>query len=86
MGKPVGITCKDEMAAEMDMGGSDNRCGASKDDLIFSLSDGYVWVSWPGTVASVKLGAQDPVRAMMKDFLAQCEVGDRLTNARRLDA
>ena len=67
------------------MRGTDGGSGHDKDDLIFSLIDGYVWVSWPGTVTSVKLGAEEPVRLMMKDFLAQCEVGDRLTTARAVD-
>jgi hypothetical protein len=77
-------------AAKSTMPGSDDRIangrhGHLSDDLIFSLIDGYVWVSWPGTVASVKLGANDTVRALMRDFLAQCEQGDRLTNARTGD-
>lgn len=78
------------MAAKPTKSGPDSRIGQSgrgclRDDLIFSLVDGYVWASWPGTVASVKLGAQDPVRMMMRDFLAQCELGDRLTNGKTVD-
>lgn len=77
-----------EMSVKRTSRGSDKRTSDSrsphlKDDLIFSLMDGYVWVSWPGTVASVKLGSEDAVRAMMRDFLAQCELGDRLTNANK---
>ena len=58
--------------------------GHLRDDLIFSLTDGFVWASWPGTVASVKLGTWESVTAVMRDFLAQCELGDRLTNAKTL--
>jgi len=58
----------------MKKGGHEGVGGDHKDDVIFSLADGYVWVSWPGTVALVKLGAQEPVRSMMRDFLAQCEL------------
>ncbi len=54
-------------------------------DLIFSMVDGFVWASWPGTTASVKLGNQESVTAVMRDFLAQCELGERLANANSLD-
>ena len=90
MGKSVGVGLKNEMGCKTKHAGSDDRIGHSgyghlSDDLIFSLIDDYVWVSWPGTVASVKLGAHDAVRAVMRDFLAQCELGDRMTNARTGD-
>ena len=51
-------------------------------EMILSLVDGFVWVCWPGTNASVRLGNQESVVAVMRDFLAQCEVADRLANAR----
>lgn len=57
----------------------------SQVDLILSLVDGFVWVCWPGTSASVRLGNHEPVIAVMRDFLAQCELGERLTNARIVD-
>jgi hypothetical protein len=47
-------------------------------DIIFSLVDGFVWACWPGTSASVRLGEHEPVTAMMRDFLAQCDLGERL--------
>jgi len=53
-----------------------------KDDLVFSLADGFVWASWPGTVASIRLGDEASVTAVMRDFLAQCELGHRLTRPR----
>jgi hypothetical protein len=47
-------------------------------EVIFSLSEGFVWVSWPGSDASVKLGRCQPVTEMMQDFLDQCALGERL--------
>ena len=90
MGKPVRLGLTNPMATKPTPRKSDNHTGHSgygrlKDDLIFSLTDGYVWASWPGTVASVKLGTHATVRAVMRDFLAQCELGDRLTNAKTDD-
>ena len=49
-------------------------------DVIFSLSDDFVWASWPGTDSKVRLGRCAGVTAMMRDFLAQCELAERLTN------
>ena len=50
-------------------------------DVIFSLVDGYVWASWPGASATVKLGTYFEVSTMMRDFLAQSALGERLTSA-----
>ena len=63
---------------------SSDPCSSAhpKEDLIISLVEGFVWVCWPGTKASVRLGCDEPVIAAMRDFLAQCELGERLTNAR----
>lgn len=63
--------------------GLSNPCSVAHPDehLIISLVEGFVWVCWPGTNASVKLGNHEPVIAAMRDFLAQCELGERLTNA-----
>ena len=49
------------------------------DQFIFSSRDGYVWVSWRETDASVKLGRHEIVAAMMRDFLAQDDLGLRLS-------
>ena len=54
------------------------KLGRPEKQLIFSLIDGYVYVSWPGTVASLKLGTAQAVTAMMEDFLAQNALGQRL--------
>ena len=54
------------------------KLGRPERELIFSLIDGLVYVSWPGTVASLKLGTHEAVSAMMEDFLAQNAVGRRL--------
>ena len=48
-------------------------------DVLFSLRDGFVWVTWPETEAAVKLGRHEMVAAMMRDFIAQDELGERLT-------
>jgi hypothetical protein len=48
------------------------------DQIIFSSRDGYVWVSWRETDATVKLGRHEIVAAMMQDFLAQDALGLRL--------
>ena len=48
------------------------------DVIIFSLVNGSVWASWPGKDASVELGESHAVTFMMRDFVAQCELGERL--------
>lgn len=89
---PRGVEQKDEVSPERirAMRGpedhSDPHDGAHpKVDLILSLVDGFVWVCWPGTNASVRLGNHEPVIAVMRDFLAQCELGERLTNGEIVD-
>ena len=47
-------------------------------EVVFSSRDGFVWASWPGTDASVKLGKCESVTAMMQNFLDQCALGERL--------
>jgi hypothetical protein len=51
----------------------------SEGEIIFSLEDGEVLASWPGSGPPVRLGSQNGVEAMMEDFLAQVRVGRRLT-------
>jgi hypothetical protein len=51
-------------------------------DVIFSFVDGFVWASWPGGVSMVRVGRYETVIASMQDFLAQCELGERLANGR----
>lgn len=46
--------------------------------VIFSSRNGRVFASWPGTSTSLDLGPPDGVAEMMRDFLAQCEIGERL--------
>ena len=55
---------------------------APEEAIIFSLLDGYVLASWPGTDASVRLGRHELVAAMMQDFLAQDALGRRLEHSR----
>jgi hypothetical protein len=47
--------------------------------VIFSLADGIVWASWPGKTGRVEMGHQAAVTYMMRNFLAQCELGERMT-------
>ena len=49
-----------------------------KPDIIFSLSDGFVWACWPSTNVSVKLGSHEIVTEMMWDFLSQGTLAERL--------
>ena len=49
------------------------------DGIIFSLEKGQVWASWHGAGPPVRLGSKRRVGLMMEDYLAQVEVGERLT-------
>ena len=49
-------------------------------EVIFSFVDGFVWLSWPGAVSAVRVGEYQAVTDAMRDFLSQCEIGDRLVN------
>jgi hypothetical protein len=54
-------------------------------DMTFSLRDGFVWASWPDTEATVRLGRHDVVASMMRDFLAQDALCERLLERRARD-
>ena len=54
--------------------GDDEAAGG----VVFSLEDGEVWASWYGQGTPVLMGSEKKVSAMMKDFLAQVELGKRL--------
>jgi hypothetical protein len=58
------------------------RSEANEADVIFSYIDGYVWMSWAGAVATVRVGQYQAATAGMRDFLAQCELGERLANGK----
>lgn len=60
---------------------SDQCEGEPSDAVIFSFVDGFVWASWPGAVAMVRVGGYEAVTTAMRDFLGQCEVAERLANA-----
>lgn len=47
--------------------------------LIFSLEAGQAWASWSGASSPVRLGSQHEVADRMEEFLAQLEVGRRLS-------
>ena len=54
------------------------RCAPDRDDVIFSVEDGIVRASWPGTSEAVELGSYYAVVFIMRDFLAQYDLGERL--------
>jgi hypothetical protein len=60
------------------------RRGADKaaNGIVFSLREGEVWASWYDEDPPLRLGSRSSVAEMMKDFLAQEEVGNRLTGRR----
>lgn len=53
-------------------------CQPIGEGIIFSLDQGQAWASWYRTGTRVRLGSKDEVAEMMKDFLAQLELGKRL--------
>lgn len=50
--------------------------------IIFSLLDGDVWAHWPGDGTSVNLEQHEGVTEMMRDFIAQCDLSERLASSR----
>jgi hypothetical protein len=52
--------------------------------ITFSMIDGNIWASWPGKNSSVELGRYDDITYMMRDFLAQCELGERMALGKRV--
>ena len=50
--------------------------------LVFSVKDGQVWASCPGH-HSMRLGPYEAVKEMMREFLQQSEIGERLVNRDR---
>lgn len=55
------------------------RRDESAGGIVFSLEKEEVWASWYGSGPPVRLGSQKRVEEMMEDFLAQGELGKRLT-------
>ena len=53
--------------------------GEHEGGVVFSLQGGQVWASWYDEGPPVRLGTEGNVSAMMQDFLAQVELGKRLT-------
>jgi hypothetical protein len=49
--------------------------------VVFSLERGQVWASWYGSHSWIRLGPEEEVAEMMRDFLAQHELGKRLDPA-----
>ena len=69
------VTAVRRMIAELQI----RRAGATEGGIIFSLENGQVWASWNGSGPPLRLGSQERVEEMMEDFLAQGELGRRLT-------
>ena len=46
--------------------------------VVFSLEGGQAWASWYGSHSWVRLGPEGEVAEMMRDFLAQRELAERL--------
>jgi len=46
--------------------------------VVFSLEGGQAWASWYGSHSWVRLGPENEVAEMMRDFLAQRELAERL--------
>jgi hypothetical protein len=46
--------------------------------VVFSIEEGQAWANWPGHASPIRLGPDEEVTAMMKDFVAQVEVAHRL--------
>ena len=46
--------------------------------VVFSLEGGQAWASWYGSHSWIRLGPEEEVAEMMRDFLAQRELGKRL--------
>lgn len=51
--------------------------------VIFSETKGEAWAHWQGSQAPVKLGPHKDVAKMMQDYIAQVELGERLTRNKR---
>lgn len=68
------------------MGPSLNASNDCDSNVIFSFVDGFVWASWPGAVSMVRVGSYETVKTAMLDFLAQCEVAERLEQATQLQS
>ncbi|MFL6723505.1 MAG: hypothetical protein ACJ8FC_09920 [Sphingomicrobium sp.] len=47
--------------------------------IIFSSQGGYVWASWQEAEVSIRLGRHEMVATMMRDFLEQDALGERLS-------
>jgi hypothetical protein len=57
-----------------------------KRGVIFSQRNGDVWASWSTDSLTVNLGAANEVSYMMRDYLAQAEVAERLLGLARREA
>jgi hypothetical protein len=56
---------------------AENRWGPDV-RIIFSLRDGFVWASWASTDCVIRLGRHDMITNVMRDFLAEDNLAERL--------
>jgi len=56
---------------------------AAPTKVIFSEEKGHAWAHWHGDRPSLPLGPHEEVADMMEDYLAQVELGKRLTGEKR---
>jgi len=56
---------------------------AAPSKVIFSEEKGHAWAHWHGDRPSLPLGPHDEVADMMEDYIAQVELGNRLTGQKR---
>ena len=56
---------------------------AAPSNVLFSEEKGHAWAHWHGDRPSLPLGPHEEVADMMEDYLAQVELGKRLTGEKR---
>jgi hypothetical protein len=57
--------------------------GCADGEIVLSLRDGEVWASWPDARPPVQLGQHDSVVHMMRNFIRQSEVAEKLSRYAR---
>lgn len=59
---------------------------ANPGKVVFSEEKGHAWAHWHSDRPSLPLGPHEEVAAMMEDYIAQVEIGKRLTVDEDVDA
>ena len=79
--KDANVEPKTGSAMAANLGCSDGYEHDANHAVFFSFIDGFVWANWQGAVSIVRVGEYETVTAAMREFLAQCELGERLAAA-----